>query len=304
MKTIKSMKKTFLLSIFLIVLSQLMAGINVTSSKYLVTEMPLIFLLFARFVIGSVILFGFMISKGKHLQQVSEVKALSTKEWIMLIAQACCAGILFNLLLLWGVQYTTASMAGIITSALPAMVTVLALFLLKQRLTRFKFLCVGFATIGLLIINISSFKMDAAPNALFGSFIILLALIPEALYYVLSKVMKIKLSSFTNAFIMNLINALLMVPLLFFVDLDQVANISEISWLVLIISGVASGLFYVFWMSGCKDIDGSTAGLMTALMPIFTLLLSWIFLNQGIGSIQAFGMMFILISIFFSTRKI
>jgi drug/metabolite transporter (DMT)-like permease len=304
MKTIKSMKKTFLLSIFLIVLSQLMAGINVTSSKYLVTEMPLIFLLFARFVIGSVILFGFMISKGKHLQQVSEVKALSTKEWIMLIAQACCASILFNLLLLWGVQYTTASMAGIITSALPAMVTVLALFLLKQRLTRFKFLCVGFATIGLLIINISSFKMDAAPNALFGSFIILLALIPEALYYVLSKVMKIKLSSFTNAFIMNLINALLMVPLLFFVDLDQVANISEISWLVLIISGVASGLFYVFWMSGCKDIDGSTAGLMTALMPIFTLLLSWIFLNQGIGSIQAFGMMFILISIFFSTRKI
>ncbi len=298
------MKKTFLLSIFLIVLSQLMAGINVTSSKYLVTEMPLIFLLFARFVVGSVTLFGFMLSKGKHTQQLSEVKALSAKEWIMLIAQACCAGIFFNLLLLWGVQYTTASMAGIITSALPAMVAVLALFLLRQRLTRFKSLCVGFATIGLLIINISSFKMDAAPNALFGSFIILLALVPEALYYVLSKIMKIKLSSFTNAFIMNLINGLLMIPLLFFIDLQQVANISAISWLILVTSGVASGLFYVFWMSGCKDIDGSTAGLMTALMPIFTLLLSWIFLNQGIGSIQAFGMIFILISIFFSTRKV
>ncbi|ODN42993.1 DMT family transporter [Piscirickettsia litoralis] len=298
------MKQNTLFALTLLILAQLMTGINITTSKYLVSHLPVLLLMQARFSIGALILLICLCFPKKSTNNInySPLTSLSYKDWLIIFAQACCAGILFNILMLWGVQYTSASMAGIITSALPATITVFSIILLKEILNKFKLLCIGFATAGLLVINMQSLHFSTHSNlALWGDFLIILSLIPEALYYILTKLSQSNVSPITLAFLMNAINAVLMLPLMLL--LHDPIHLTVTDWSILILSGVSSAFFYLFWFQGAPTIDGTTSGLMTALMPIFTLILSWAFLAEKISLLQATGMLLILLSIFFSTRS-
>ena len=49
-----------------------------------------------------------------------------------------------------------------------------------------------------------------------------------------------------------------------------------------------------FWL---LHVSGSTAGLLTATMPIGTLLIAWIFLGETISRLQMIGMLLVIASI-------
>lgn len=290
------------LSIILLVLAQLMTGVNITTSKYLVTHLPILLLMQVRFSLGALILLFCLCLPKKSTSIYTPLTKLKHKDWLIIFAQACCAGVLFNLLMLWGVRYTSANIAGIITSALPALITVFSLLLLKEILNKFKLLCISFATAGLLVINMQGLHFNQHSHlALWGDFLIILSLIPEALYYILTKSSHRNASPVTLAFLMNIINAILLLPLTLL--LHKPVHLTIIDDYVLLLSGVSSALFYLFWFKGASAVDGTTSGLMTALMPIFTLLLSWSFLSEKISALQGFAMLLILLSIFFSNQS-
>src|SRR5690606_22089059 len=138
---------------------------------------------------------------------------------------------------------------------------------------------------------------------LLGDLIILIALVPEALYYVITKAIPLNISPLIGSMMINIINALIILPLMFFIHYEFIPLLSLWQWCVLFILGITSGLFYLFWSKGCLHIEASTAGMMTALMPIFTLIMSWIFLSEGISFIQFIGMLFIIFSIFVGHYK-
>nr|WP_230391087.1 DMT family transporter [Piscirickettsia salmonis] len=98
-----------------------------------------------------------------------------------------------------------------------------------------------------------------------------------------------------------MLNAILLLPLTLL--LHKPVHLTIIDDYVLLLSGVSSALFYLFWFKGAPAVDGTTSGLMTALMPIFTLLLSWFFLSEKISALQGFAMLLILLSIFFSNQS-
>ncbi|WP_119344541.1 DMT family transporter [Facilibium subflavum] len=291
------------MSIFFLIMAQAVTGINITGSKYLVAHLPIIVLLEIRFVIGSIVLLScipFFGNKNKN----DRISKLNKKDWGILIAQALCAGMAFNLLMLSGIQFTSASMAGLITSTLPAIIILLSFVFFKQRITRFKLLCIIFATIGLVAINGPNLRgTNASLISLLGDAIILLAMIPEASYYVISKFKSTHLSPVKSAFLMNIINAIAMVPILFFANWHKLFTLSTTGYGVLLLVSLASALFYLFWFLGCNNVSTSTAGLLTAFMPISTLLLSFLFLNEAITLLQGIGTLLILSSIVFGSRK-
>jgi len=288
------------LSYVLLLLAQLMVGICIVGSKALLENMTPIIILTVRFIIGFIFLFIMHLIFSK--EKIRILNKLTKIDWIYIIAQALCAGALFNILLLFGLQYTSATVAGIITSTLPAIIAIFSIIFLRERINFFTGLCIIFSFIGLIIINAHNLFQDNTHN-LFGDLIILISLIPEATYYVLCKVHKNKLPIFLISSLMNGINIpiFLLITLVAHYDMPTSMTLHQLS--LLLIVGVASALFYVFWFLGCKHVPAIAAGLSTAFMPIATLIVAWVFLGEIITLYQFVGMMLVILAIFFNARR-
>lgn len=286
------MKMKSLPAIYLL-LAQLMVAINVVGSKFLAPRASIISVLFIRFTIATLFLLVANLAKP---QKSLPLKHLSKKEWVLIIAQALTAGALFNGFMLLGLHFTNASVAGMIISVLPAFIAVCAVLILKESLSMTRGVCIFFAVIGLMIINGQHLSVGAH-HRLLGDAIILLALVPEGSYYLLSRLYKNRLSLMMLSLLMNGINVIALFPFVLLSGIEKVLGIDYQSLEVLLITGLASGFFYIFWYVGAQEIEASIAGLFTATGPVFILLIAQAFLGESVSHIQLVGMVFIIISI-------
>lgn len=286
-----------------LVLAQVSVGVNIVGSKYLLPHMSVIALLVARFWLAGILLFachGFLPRSKQPLAQ------LTKRDFVFLILQALFAGALFNLLLLAGLQYASASVAGVITAALPAMITIFSVLLLKERLSLYGVACVLLAVVGLIIVNAHGIGGSSGAGLhhtqLKGVLILLLALLPESLYYVLCKMHRVNMPLFLLSAWINVINGIVILPVLLFHHSALLVSLSGSLMVVLLLVCGSSALFYVCWYLGCRQVSGSVAGLFTAVMPIATLVLSWLFLSEGLSVLQMVGLLLVITSIIMYAR--
>lgn len=283
----------------LLALAQVMVATNIVGSKYLVATIPVLFLITARFFIAATLLLPMhWLTKSRRIPLRGHYKKFCRKDWLMLVAQALCAGTFFNLLMVLGLRYTDAQTAGIITSTLPAMIALGSWLVLKENFSLKKTICVGCATLGLVVISLHpAAASKRAPSAFLGELLVLLALIPEATYYILVKLQKNHLPIFLMSGTINAINVLVLIPLvLIFVDWRHVPlSIPDI--VILITIGLASGFFYIFWFLGSNKVDSIMASLATAIMPIATVVIAWLALGETITWRHLTGMGLAIISI-------
>jgi drug/metabolite transporter (DMT)-like permease len=276
-----------------LILSQCMIAVNIVFTKQLLSFLPPYIILFFRFSIAFLVLsFIQVIIKPKAYQAL---KNQTWQDWFIMILQAMCAGVFFNMLMLLGLHETTASMAGMIFSALPAVVVIFAIIFLGVKITWPMLLCVGLAVTGLVMMNVSS--VNLLHHQWFGDLMVFLSLIPEALYYILTKRFSIKMPIILLSAVLNAIN----IPVLFLLAMGHhenfTMNLPPHVWSLLFVIGLSSAGFYVFWFLGCTNVHGVAVGLSTAFMPIATILLAYLWLGETVQYWQMFGMAIILLSI-------
>lgn len=282
-------------------LAQVMVATNIVVSKFLLADISVLLLLAARFGLAAI----FMLIIYTIKRPKVEWKALSRGDWWILFGQAVCAGFLFNSLLLLGLRYTDANIAGVITSTLPAIIVLFSFFLLREKLSLGKIACLVLATVGLLVINASKLTGGSSGgDSMLGDLIILISLIPEALYYVLVKLRDIKLPIIASATLMIVINAALFLPFaIFHRAFGFHADLSSFQCSLIILLALAAGCFFLFWNKGSKGVSPTVCALFTTVMPIATLVLARFVLGEELNLIQAVGMIFIILSIAASTYK-
>lgn len=287
-----------------IYLSQLMGALNIVSSKVLVSYSAASTLLALRFLFGSLILFALHFITNKKQSTVSTLKNMSGKDWVFLTAQGLCGGVLFNYFMYRGLHYTTASIAGIIMSSLPIIVSLLGFILLKDKLNRTNKICIGLVTLGLIIINLQTNESSGiASNQLLGISLMMIAMLPEASYYLLNRIYRIQVPVYLMSAIVNLINGVILLPFVYTSILPTLYSYGISEWIYLIILSVSSGLFYVFWFLGCRNISATIIALSTALMPLNTLFTAWILLGERINLNQTLGMILVIIAVILSAIK-
>lgn len=269
-----------------LVLAQSMVGINIVFAKLLIASVSLPMLLGTRFILASLMLLPLhWLTKSRKTPLREHFSILNTKDYVYLIAQAICAGSLFNFLMFFGLKFTDANLAGIITSALPAIIAIMAWIILNERFSAKKLVCVAFASLGLAIIAADKIQTPNMVHSFFGDFVVFVSLFPEALYYILCKLHPNKLPVFLIAFLMNAINAIIFLIVLSRVPINT-SGISLETWVMLVLSAISSGLFYVFWLYGSKHVDGMMASLSTTIMPVVTVLFAWIILKEHLSFIE------------------
>lgn len=304
-KIIHSLPKpsTIQSSYILLILAQLMVAVNVVGSKMVVSHTSLIAAIFLRFLFATIILSLIYYWQGDcqraHFQ-------LPKKHWILLILQGLCAGAFFNLFIMLGVNYTSASMAGMLISLLPAVIAISAMIFLKERLSRFQKIGIILAMVGLFFINQNPTATTSHINhfkQLLGVCFLLMALVPETAYYLLSKAYQFELPILVFASLLNGVNVLSLLPVLLLNEPNFFSRIDTFSFEVLFGTGVASALFYIFWSQGIKEISATRAGMLTALCPLMTLLIAALFLGESINFHQMIGMFFVILSVLLSNKK-
>ena len=296
-------KSEFYKGLLFLTLAQTMVGINIVVSKFLLSSIPVLIILAIRFALATFILLPLhWATPARQLSVYAHFSKLKSKDWMFLIGQALCAGVLFNCLMLVGLNSTDANVAGIITSALPAIIAVMSWLILSEKISAQKSFCVAFATAGLLVIGYGKLKGTSIAHSFFGYTIVLLALLPEAAYYILCKLYSNRLPLFLTTALLNGVNAILLLPAIFLMYWDP-SLITALSWFILFIIGLSSGLFYVFWFLGAQRVDGVMASLSTAVMPVVTVILAWVILGEQLTRIEFVGMMLVISSIVLYARR-
>ena len=290
-------------SLFFLFMAQTMGGINIVGAKFLVSTISIPTILVLRFTLAALFLFILYFMRATPKKMLHEIKRVDRVGWLFIFAQALCAGVLFNFLMLWGLHSTSANVAGITTSALPAMVAVMAWLFLREHMSTKIIACIIFATIGLILINLHFDHTMSNNTSLWGGILVFLSLLPEAAYYVLSKIHRSTLNIFLLSAIINAINAII---LLFFVGYHLPSQILQFDFpqlVALVAISLGSGLFYVFWVAGSKHVASHTASMSIALMPITTIIIAWLVLAEKITMLQFAGMCLVILSIVICVRR-
>lgn len=288
---------------FFLFLAQIMVGINIVLSKYILASIPIHLILALRFSLAAAILFVLHEVSPARKQSLSYYfSQLKRRDWYFILGQALCAGVLFNALMLLGLHYTDANVAGIITSVLPAIIALMSWIILNEKISGKTAICIGFAIFGLLVIAREKLGGSVVSHSFLGDAIVLISLFPEAAYYILSKMYVSSLPVFLVSSLLNGINAILLLCFVSFSSWNGI-HIDAFGWWILMILGLSSGLFYVFWYFGSQRVDGVMASLSTAIMPLATVVLAWLLLGEKLTMGQMMGMGMVLLSIVIYAKR-
>ncbi|MEM5330630.1 DMT family transporter [Paraburkholderia sp. JHI2823] len=259
-----------------LVASMLLVGSNVGIGKSIVAFIPVPLFALLRFVIALAVL-------GPLLRR-SRMQHVKRGEWVNLFLQALFGTFGFTLLMLGGVQRTSAVAAGVITSTIPAVVALFSWLFLRERPGARTLASIALAITGIAVVNLTHLgeSADAGASSLLGNLMVLGAVCCESLYVILSRRLTQTLAPLDICAYTHLFGFLLMLPigLTGALSFDFASVPAGIWWLALWYGLSASVFSFCLWMMGIRHVPGSIAGVFTAVLPVAAAIYGIAFLGE------------------------
>lgn len=254
---------------------------------------------FLRIGIAFIILFPFMVFREKE-------KWKASKSQLILSFKLGLVGMTFyHLFFFNALRYTTASNASVINASMPVITAILALFVLKERISfkRIVFIITAFIGVILTITNwnlsiLTQFELNI------GDLLMLCGTLSWATYGVLIKkhgtgISAIKLTAYT--FMMCLI--ILFPFAMFEILVNHALDVPLKGYYVIFYMALfPTVLGYTIQQNAIKTLGPSTAALFINLVPIFSIILSIIILKEAINPLTYISGLIIIMSVFLFTK--
>ena len=207
-------------------------------------------------------------------------------------------------LLFQGYKNTTISIATLSYYIAPVFIVILSIFVLKEKLTIKKILCIIVAIIGLLLVlDIRSLGNIGDNNHVLGILYSVLAAVFYAIVVILNKFIK-RLSGFKVTIVQLLVSTIILMPLTILNSTRSILSLDILSIILLLFVGIVhTGIAYLLYFSSLKEIEGQSIAILSYMDPIFALLIAGIFLGEKMTIIQLFGGILILGSAYISESK-
>ncbi len=224
---------------------------------------------------------------------------LGKKVYIAMFLQAFLTCTLYNVFLLYGLTYANAIAAGIITSITPAVVFILALFLLRERLNIRKVFAIVLAIIAVLIMNIAGVEVEGGSSSL-GIMFMLLAVISMSLFFIYAKKLAVELKPITMSAILCFFGFIQLAPMGIYEFTSYDLSIVTINnWFGVVFYGVCGwALAYVFTYAGLQRINASTAGMATSVIPIVATIVAVAFYGAAIRIVDVIALILVIVCIY------
>jgi drug/metabolite transporter (DMT)-like permease len=234
------------------------------------------------------------------------VKNRVTKKDIPIFLLCALTAIALNqMFFIKGLSLTLAIHASLLTLITPILITVIAAYVLKERLNSAKMigLLLGISGAVLLI----SFREAGAQgdNIPFGDSLVILSSVAYTFYFILVKPLMSRYSPIMVTRLIFTFGFFMILPVCF-------QEFSEISWsafsirewLLLFIIVVPGTFFaYIFNVYGIKILSASTAGAYIYSQPIFAAIIAIIFLGESLSFYKIIAGALIFMGVFLSNKR-
>lgn len=223
----------------------------------------------------------------------------------LLIASSIFNPFLYFLGEYYGLSMVSATVSAVIISTIPIFTPFVARKFFNERLSLLNIIGLLVSFTGVLFIIL---KKDLSLNVSgLGISLLVMALFSAVIYSVLVKKLTSIYSPVTIIANQNLIGTLLFLPLFFYFDFTDFIKITPdyitvMSLLMLSIFG--SSICYVLYAFVLKRLDLSKANIYTNLIPIFTMITSYLFLDESFSTMKIIGVLIVILGIILSQLKI
>ncbi|MCU5274484.1 DMT family transporter [Bacillus cereus] len=290
------MKHTILGAICLSLAASIWGGMYVVS-KYVLDFIPPLTLVWLRFIIAFVVLYGILkLAEKKQKKKVT----IRKKDWLLFTWIGFIGYFISITCQFIGTKLSDAHTGSLVTSATPAFMVIFAALILKEKLSARRLLSTILATIGVIIV----IGWDIEIGSYFiGTIILVGAAITWALLSIYVKIASIQFSSLVITTYAIFFSLFFITP--FMIWELQTSSIGTVNTYVIfgvLYLGIVStaGAFFL-WNKGLELIDASIGSLFFFLQPIVGSLLGWLLLNETLNSNFFIGGILIICSVLITT---
>ncbi|EJO53652.1 hypothetical protein FEP63_02715 [Burkholderia multivorans] len=214
----------------------------------------------------------------------------STRDAVLLVIQAAAGGVGYTVLLICGTKLASPIDAGVMLGTLPAMSTLIAAVVLRERQTRRDWVAAALATSGVLFITFAPGHAMPSMRALVGDALVLAAVACEAVFILLNRRLTVPLPPLTLSAAMSALGFVLaLIPAAFewraVVSGWTFGAVSAIAYYAL----VPTVLGYVCWYAGSARTSGTEAALFTAVAPVSAVLFAVVLFGDALTATRVAG---------------
>ncbi len=188
----------------------------------------------------------------------------------------------------YAVNLTTATMAAILFYTYPVFVTFSALYFLKEKITLRELSAIALTFLGAAFV-VRAYDTYALSNNLLGIAFGLLSSLFFVLYFMMTKKLRNKYTSWTLTLFGDGIGALALMPIISFSIPQILAFPSQLWLLILTIAWVPSLLAYLLYSYALKYVKSSKGSVLSVMEPLSAAILSSIFLGERLENPQLMG---------------
>lgn len=267
-------RPTRMKSMAMLVAAMALAGSSVVVGKMLAESLPVFVTAFSSLLVALCCMLPLMVGR------FAELRRLTRREWGYLMLQGLCGIVLFRVLTLYGLHFTGAVQAGLITGATPAVLALLSATFLGERFTRRSVLAIALAVAGCLVIN-SNTGSTPSEGHLAGGVLMGGAVVCEALFTIFRKRISSSVAATTNTFVLIFCSLLLLAPPAA-VELSRL-ELSPSPGDILAVfyyGAFATVVAYLLWTAAVGQVSGMMAGVATAAMPVTSVCLAMMVLGE------------------------
>lgn len=283
-----------------VILAMIIVGSSVVAGKLLAQSFPVFLASELRFLVASIIMVPIFI-------RIEGFPSIKKREMLILFLQGLFGVFLYSIFMLYGLTFTTAIEAGIITSTIPAVTGGLAFLFLKEKLTKSVSVGILLAVLGTLIINVvgSASDIERGSSPIFGNLLIFGAVISEALFIILGKFVSQRVSPLAISTIVSVLGTISFLPLSLYEGAKfNFEGVTMAEWgLILYFGIVVTVIAFILMYQGVSKVPASTVGVLTGVLPISSVILSVLILGEKISFIHFIGISFTLTAILLSNKQ-
>lgn len=269
--------------------------------KLVVTDVSPYVLAVLRAVIGAIFLVSIVVLTRQTKKFIEDIYS----RWKIYFLLGFISIAIFDVLQNVGISYTSSSLAGVLLNTNPLFIALLSIIFLKEKITKYRVmgLFTGFIGMCIVVIGDEDISVIITSQAFLGNVFILLSAITWAIYSVVNKQILKNTTPLFVATATSVFGAIFLIPIVFVNNIFL--SVDALSWLIIIYLGVvASGLTFFLWSYTLSKMEASRASLFLFLIPIISVIIGWIFLDEKVNIYMLFGGILVIFGIFIAENKL
>jgi len=213
-----------------------------------------------------------------------------------------CGQVVAQLFATWGTQRSLASNAALISLSLPVATALMAFLLLRERMTRLRWLGFALAIAGVLVASGQDLRAAdlGSRSYLAGNLMVFLGVLGSAFYNVYSKKMLLRFTPLEVLLGSYVFACLFLVPTALLAEPESLAQLSQLSprgWTGLLLLAVFQYcVSMIVFLTVLTRLDATQAALSNYLIPMFGVIIAWLLLGERLNPAAIAGGLLVLAS--------